>query len=128
MRLTLGITGLYFGAKIYVLISFNSFSLFFDGFNCKDVTYHNPLYLGTLQARSSVNPSVLIKGLQETNHAMCYFMNRTKEQFIWFGLQARGFLISTFISRQIVSLFYNTTYIEDFFIFELWYIGLIPLV
>lgn len=61
MRLTLGITGLYFGAKIYVLICFNSFSLFFDGFNCKDVTYHNPLYLGTLQARSSVNPSVLIK-------------------------------------------------------------------
>lgn len=57
MRLTLGITGLYFGAKIYVLICFNSFSLFFEGFNCKEVTYHNPLFLGTLQACSSVNPS-----------------------------------------------------------------------
>lgn len=84
MRLTLGITGLYFGAKICVLICFNSFSLFFDGFNCKDVTYHNPLYLGTLQARSSVNPSVLIRVTRNKScNVLLYEQNKRTIYSVW---------------------------------------------
>lgn len=84
MRLTLGITGLYFGAKIYVLICFNSFSLFFEGFNCKEVTYHNPLYLGTLQARSSVNPSVLIRVARNKScNVLLYEQNKRTIRLVW---------------------------------------------
>ena len=84
MRLTLGITGLYFGAKIYVLICFNSFSLFFEGFNCKEVTYHNPLYLGTLQTRSSVIPSVLIRVTRNTScNVLLYEQNKRTIRLVW---------------------------------------------
>ena len=84
MRLTLGITGLYFGAKIYVLICFNSFSLFFEGFNCKEVTYHNPLYLGTLQARSRVNPSVLIRVTRNKScNVLLYERNKRAIRLVW---------------------------------------------
>lgn len=117
MRQTVGMTGLHFGAKIYVLICFNPSSLFFDRLNCKDVTLHNPLYLGTLQARSSVNPSVLIRVTRNKscNVLLLYEQNKRTINLV---LITSSWLLHqqfNFKAKFSIILKYN---IEDFFLFE----------